>query len=76
MTAGSSIFKGKLADIDTRWDVIAGAVDDRNKEERDINSSKYIPKSRYESISLYLSDDERNLPEYNNYKFPVNNDLI
>lgn len=61
LTAGSPIFKGKLADIDTRWDIIAASVDDRSPEERDIKSEKYLPKSRYESISKYISDDKRNL---------------
>jgi len=29
ISAGSPIFKGKLVDTDTRWDVIAQSVDDR-----------------------------------------------
>jgi len=29
LTAGSAIFKGKLADIDTRWQVIEQSVDCR-----------------------------------------------
>lgn len=32
LTAASPIFKGKLADIDTRWEVISASVDDRTKE--------------------------------------------
>jgi glutamate--cysteine ligase catalytic subunit len=47
-------------------------VDDRNSEERDPKSGKFIPKSRYGSASLFISDDKRNLPEYNDYDFPVN----
>jgi glutamate--cysteine ligase catalytic subunit len=35
LSAGSPIFKGKLADIDLRWTVISQSVDCRNKEERD-----------------------------------------
>jgi glutamate--cysteine ligase catalytic subunit len=38
LTAGSPVFKGKLADIDTRWQVIADSVDCRTVEERDIES--------------------------------------
>lgn len=34
LTAASSIFKGKLADIDTRWEVIAASVDCRTPQER------------------------------------------
>eukprot|EP01038_Epipyxis_sp_PR26KG_P007917 gene7917-10747_t len=34
MTAASPIFKGRLADIDCRWNVIAQSVDDRTLSER------------------------------------------
>jgi glutamate--cysteine ligase catalytic subunit len=34
LTAASPIFRGYLADTDCRWNVIAGSVDDRNREER------------------------------------------
>ena len=34
MSAASPIYRGYLADIDTRWTVIAQSVDDRTKEER------------------------------------------
>ena len=30
MTAATPIFKGRLADIDVRWDIIAASVDDRS----------------------------------------------
>ncbi len=30
LTAGSPFYKGKLADWDTRWNIISGSVDDRN----------------------------------------------
>lgn len=50
LTAGSPIFKGKLADIDTRWDIIAASVDDRSPEERDIKSEKY-----YLNLDMNLS---------------------
>jgi len=32
LTAASPIFKGKIADIDARWDVISASVDDRTPE--------------------------------------------
>jgi len=72
LTAGSCFFKGKLADTDTRWDSIAASVDCRTEEERDPKNEKYIPKSRYESTSLYISDDKRHLKEYNDEKVPIN----
>jgi len=34
LTAAAPIFKGQLADTDVRWNVIAGAVDDRTPQER------------------------------------------
>ncbi|KAI8850474.1 catalytic subunit of glutamate-cysteine ligase [Chytridium lagenaria] len=59
LSAASPIFRGYLADVDCRWDVISGSVDDRTKEERGespLKDSRFaIPKSRYASISRYLS---------------------
>ena len=34
MTAASPMWRGYLADVDCRWNVIAGSVDDRTEEER------------------------------------------
>lgn len=34
LSASSPIFRGYLADIDCRWPVISGSVDDRTDEER------------------------------------------
>lgn len=75
-TASSPIFRGKLSAIDTRWDVIAASVDCRTSEERDSSSEKYIPKSRYSSISLFISDEARNLPMYNDTCFPLNREIM
>jgi glutamate--cysteine ligase catalytic subunit len=36
LSATAPIFKGYLTDVDCRWDVISGSVDDRSKEERGI----------------------------------------
>ena len=70
MTAGTPIFKGRLADIDARWTVIAQSVDDRTPAERGLLTPEEtllaaddrmagsgivrIPKSRYDSISTYI----------------------
>jgi glutamate--cysteine ligase catalytic subunit len=72
LTAGSPIFKGKLADIDTRWKVIQDSVDCRTEEERDLANSKYISKSRYDNISQYLSDSPLHLESYDNINFNLN----
>lgn len=34
LSASSPIYRGFLADVDARWDVIVGSVDDRTPEER------------------------------------------
>jgi hypothetical protein len=34
LSAASPAFRGYLADVDARWNVIAGSVDDRTEEER------------------------------------------
>jgi glutamate--cysteine ligase catalytic subunit len=34
LTAASPLYRGYIADVDCRWNVIAGAVDDRTEEER------------------------------------------
>lgn len=69
LTAGSPIWRGYLSDVDCRWNVIAGSVDDRTEEERDLKPLQQdqfrIPKSRYDSVDLYISEDWRNRPEYN-----------
>jgi len=36
MTAATAIFKGKLADVDVRWNTLSASVDCRNSEERDV----------------------------------------
>ncbi|KAF4621325.1 hypothetical protein D9613_000487 [Agrocybe pediades] len=74
LTAASPIWRGYLADVDCRWNVIAGSVDDRTEEERGLKPLKEnkfrIPKSRYDSVDLYISDDWINRPEYNDNPLP------
>jgi glutamate--cysteine ligase catalytic subunit len=67
LTAGTPIFKGLLSDIDARWNIISASVDDRNKVERGEvpGPEKPISKSRYASISTYISPYPSLLPEYN-----------
>lgn len=71
MTAGSPIFKGFLADWDTKWDCLEMSVDCRKATERDPSSNDYIPKSRYSGASYFISKDPMNLPQYNDTAFPV-----
>ena len=79
LTACAPIFKGFLADVDVRWNVISKAADDRTEEERGIkplkNNRWKIPKSRYDSVSVYLSDDPRLRPEYNDLDLVIDEDI-
>lgn len=97
MTAASPVWRGYLADVDSRWNVIAGSVDDRTKEERGVvvssldvyyllapyrsttkplKENKFIiPKSRYDSVDLYISNDWINRPEYNDNPLPYDQKL-
>ncbi|KAJ3503538.1 hypothetical protein NLJ89_g8386 [Agrocybe chaxingu] len=75
LTAASPVWRGYLADVDCRWNVIAGSVDDRTEEERGhkpLKTNKHrIPKSRYDSVDLYISNDWINRPEYNDTYLPI-----
>ncbi|XP_055345692.1 glutamate--cysteine ligase catalytic subunit-like [Paramacrobiotus metropolitanus] len=77
VSAAAPIFRGHLADVDCRWSVISGSVDDRTDEERGVEPLKAarfrIPKSRYDSVDCYISPmGER----YNDIKMVVDEDLL
>jgi glutamate--cysteine ligase catalytic subunit len=79
LTAASPAWRGYLADVDCRWNVIAGSVDDRTPEERGLKTSKdsyIIPKSRYDSVDLYIANDWTNKPEYNDAPVPYNKGIF
>ncbi|KAF8629426.1 hypothetical protein AX15_003473 [Amanita polypyramis BW_CC] len=79
LTAASPVWRGYLTDVDCRWNVIAGSVDDRTEEERSLkplkNNQFKIPKSRYDSVDLYISNDWMNRPEYNDTDPPYDEDI-
>ncbi|KAK4054100.1 glutamate--cysteine ligase [Microbotryomycetes sp. JL201] len=80
LTAAAPIFRGLLADVDCRWNVIAGSVDDRTPEERGLeplHSDRFvIPKSRYDSVDCYIYDCESNRPEYNDNDMPFDKAIM
>lgn len=76
ISAGTPFAKGKLLATDTRWDIISAAVDDRTEDERNPESKSYIPKSRYSSISQFLSDVDWNLPQYDDIPVPLNQEAM
>ncbi|XP_070533498.1 glutamate--cysteine ligase catalytic subunit-like [Ptychodera flava] len=61
LSAASPLYKGYVSDIDCRWNIIAASVDCRTKEERGLeplkNDRYVIPKSRYDSIDSYISEE-------------------
>ncbi|EKM80633.1 hypothetical protein AGABI1DRAFT_71066 [Agaricus bisporus var. burnettii JB137-S8] len=79
LTAASPAWRGYLADVDCRWNVVAGSVDDRTDEERGLKELKNdrfrIPKSRYDSVDLYLSTEWTNRPEYNDTDVPYDPEI-
>lgn len=40
LTAASPLWRGYIADVDCRWDVISACVDDRTEEERGLKVMK------------------------------------
>ncbi|KIM61721.1 hypothetical protein SCLCIDRAFT_1215815 [Scleroderma citrinum Foug A] len=74
LSAASPIWRGYLSDVDCRWNVIAGGVDDRTPEERGLvplKTDKYvIPKSRWDSVDMYISPEWINKPAYNDIVVP------
>ncbi|GAA5821113.1 hypothetical protein JCM10212_002983 [Sporobolomyces blumeae] len=79
LTAASPIFRGLLSDVDCRWDVIAGSVDDRTPQERGLEPLMrerfVIPKSRYDSVDCYIADTPFNRPEYNDNQMPIDEQI-
>ncbi|PBK73874.1 glutamate-cysteine ligase catalytic subunit [Armillaria solidipes] len=80
LTAASPLWRGYITDVDCRWNVIAGSVDDRTEEERGLkpleNDRYKIPKSRYDSVDQYISTDWANRPEYNDTYVPYDKDIF
>uniref|UniRef100_A0A7I5ECK0 Glutamate--cysteine ligase n=1 Tax=Haemonchus contortus TaxID=6289 RepID=A0A7I5ECK0_HAECO len=58
LSAATPIFRSKLADVDSRWDIISASVDDRTAEERGLVPLKHskwnIAKSRYDTTDCYI----------------------
>ena len=81
MTASAPVFRGYLADVDCRWDIISASVDCRTKEERgeappNKEKAKYGPigKSRYGSVSSYISECVHHY-NYNDKKLVYDEDI-
>lgn len=86
ITAATPIMHGRLLDSDVRWSIISQSVDDRTPAERGLvdpignedkamagEGVKRLYKSRYDSISCYLSTDTPE--EYNDIMCEVDEPL-
>jgi len=58
LTAATPVLRGLLAETDARWYSVSASVDDRTAQEQG-----EILKSRYDSVSLYISPENK---KYNN----------
>jgi glutamate--cysteine ligase catalytic subunit len=71
LSASAPIWRGYLADIDCRWNVIRDAMDDRSPDELGKEPLKknhfLIRKSRFDTTDTYVS---RQGESYNDYEFP------
>lgn len=68
LSATTPILKGQVSDHDFRWEVIEQSVDCRTDDEKTFDSPNYISKSRYSTVSRYISNHE--------YVKDFHNDLI
>eukprot|EP01069_Polyplicarium_translucidae_P001979 Polyplicarium_translucidae@DN1877_c0_g1_i1.p1 len=69
LTASAPYFRGMLAATDSRWDVLSQSVDCRT-----VSEMTSILKSRFASISMYISDDpvlEKHSEEYNDLEVKI-----
>lgn len=67
LTSATPFQKGLLCDSDVRWLTIAGSVDDRKKSE-----VPRIIKSRYDSVSAYISNKIPNANDFNDNHIEIN----
>ncbi|KAF8598893.1 GCS-domain-containing protein [Ceratobasidium sp. AG-I] len=79
LTAASPAYRGYLSDVDCRWGILRDGQDDRTREEKGLEPLKkdkrLIPKSRYGSVNMYISQNAANRPEYNDVPVPFDRGL-
>ncbi|KAI3385076.1 hypothetical protein SNEBB_009795 [Seison nebaliae] len=78
LSAATPFFRGYIADIDCRWNVISASVDDRTPEERGeteelTNEYIRIAKSRYSHVDLYLCGESE---QYNDLPCPYDEEFF
>ncbi|CAI9741799.1 glutamate--cysteine ligase catalytic subunit-like [Octopus vulgaris] len=70
LTAAAPVYRGLLSDTDCRWCTISQSCDDRTRQEQGLepltNGNILMKKSRYDTVSSYLSVSDQ---FYNDYDF-------
>merc|ERR1712176_707952 len=68
ISASTPLLKGQISDHDLRWEIIEQAVDCRVGDELDPKSKCYLPKSRYSTVSHYISNHQYTKDFHNDIK--------
>jgi glutamate--cysteine ligase catalytic subunit len=77
LTAATPVLRGLLSDYDVRWKVISASVDDRTPEERGMRAGgRTLRKSRYDSVSTYISDSRALHPALNDVPLETNEQAL
>lgn len=71
LTSATPFQKGILVESDVRWITISSSVDDRQRGE-----VPRIVKSRYDNVSMYISDRTKSLEHYNDEHVEVNEQVL
>lgn len=79
LTASSPAYRGYLSDMDCRWNILEESCDDRTEEEKGLKplqeGQRRLPKSRWSSVDMYLSEKPDNRPEYTDVPVPYNEEV-
>eukprot|EP01083_Nonionella_stella_P067605 178927_1 len=79
LSASTPFHRGRIADTDVRWSTIAQSVDDRTPGERGEqplkDGEKRIFKSRYDSVSSFLSLNPLFKEKYNDVPMAINDEV-
>ena len=55
LSAASPLWRGYIADVDCRWDVVSGSVDDRTEEERGLKVTAQLLLGLFPSVDMLRS---------------------
>ena len=82
LSAATPFINGKISDLDSKWTLMKRSFDDRTSSEELSAQQSHTPmgarytKSRYDSISMFISNMTSMVPSYNDTRhLPVNSDV-